>query len=139
MLGSSPAMPMSGIPDPDTLMRLAAARIAEMEEQAVQVQAFARGLANVVACLITKMTEVAIAAGAPSSEDGEVAVVLDNELTERCNGARMRLIPQEDGSLGVTVLIPENFERYEAAEAAAQAELADALGIDGTEEVPSES
>jgi len=105
VLGSGAAVPAL---DPDDLMRLAAVRIDELQASAAQAHNMARTLAGILAALITKIVETT---GKEKEEDGRMAFKVDPELLARANGARLNLLPQEDGSMGVVIQLAEDFER----------------------------
>lgn len=133
VLGQSPAMPPppGSRLEPEALMKLAAARIHELEEQAGQVQAMVSTIANLFTATLAKMAE----ASDKLPPDGEIVVVLDGDIVKRADGARVRILPQEDGAFAVAVVLPENFELYETVHAEKnQTELEQALGLSEEEQ-----
>ncbi len=110
VLGGGPDAPLAP-PTPEQLMTLAAGEIVELREQGQQAHAMASTLANLIAALMQTLAEASDSVPA----DGEIVVKIAAEDSARAEGARLRIVPQDDSSFIIAVVLPENFETYEAA------------------------
>ena len=100
-------------PTPEQLMRLAGARIRELEVELQKTQVMAQQVAAVTAALLTIMQSAVDEWD--EAPDKSMRIRLRDEILDRAQGANLAMSPSEDGDgMELIVVLKENFEAHAA-------------------------